>query len=233
MSAREYLDAIQRRLDLLGGSQLPAIERAGQAAADAIANGHRIWVSRTTHCLHDEVTSRAGGFMAIHALDDPISIEPGDLILIGTNAGTTVLTVELANIAHDRGATVVALTQMAYEADPGAPAEHPSGKKLHEVCDILIDLGGQFGDGELQFDEPGNPMRILPGSGAAVVIAAWMILSEATDRLVALGKPPLFWQSMQIPGATPRNLALLGQYRRTHIGYSTEAAGEASANGSR
>lgn len=230
MSARDYLDAIQRRLDLLGGEQYPKIEQAGQAAAAAIAGGHRLWVSRTTHCLHDEVTSRAGGFMAIHALDDPISIEPGDVLIIGTNAGSTVLTVELAGIARDRGATVVALTQMAYEADPRAPAEHPSGKKLHEVCDILIDLGGQFGDGELEFNEPGNPMRILPGSGAAVVIAAWMMLAEATDRLIALGKPPLFWQSMQIPGATPRNLALLGQYRRTHIGYS---ANEAGANGSR
>jgi uncharacterized phosphosugar-binding protein len=233
MSAREYLDAIQRRLDLLGGAQLPAIEQAGQAVADAIASGHRIWVSRTTHCLDNEVTSRAGGFMAIHVLDDPISIEAGDLVMIGTNAGTTVLTVELANIARDRGATSVALTQLAYETDPGAPAEHPSGKKLNEVADIVIDLGGQFGDGELAFEEPGNPMRILPGSGAAVVIAAWMILSEATDRLVALGKPPLFWQSMQIPGATPRNLALLSQYRRDHLGYSTEPASAASANGDR
>ncbi len=222
MSARSYLDAISERLELLGGSQFSAIEAAGQALAGAIAGGHRIWIAKTTHCLHDEVTFRAGGLMAIHSLDDPIAIESGDIVLIGTNAGTTVLTVETALIAHERGALVVALTQMAYEGDPKAPAEHPSGKKLHEVADILIDLGGQFGDGEIGFSEAGNDMRILPGSGAAVVIAAWMILAEATDRLIELGKPPLFWQSMQIPGATPRNLALLDQYRRTRIGYSTD-----------
>lgn len=224
MSAKAYLDAMRARVDLLGGSQLPAIERAGQAAANAVAGGHRIWISKTTHCLHDEVTFRAGGFMAIHSLDDPIAIEHGDVVLIGTNAGTTVLTVEIASIARERGATVVALTQMAYEGDAAAPAEHPSGQKLHQVCDILIDLGGQFGDGELGFTENGGEMRILPGSGAAVVMAAWMILAEATDRLVEPGKPPLFWQSMQIPGATPRNLALLDRYRRTRIGYLTDSA---------
>jgi uncharacterized phosphosugar-binding protein len=224
MSAKTYLDAMQARIDLLGGSSFPEIERAGHAAADAIAAGHRIWVAKTTHCLHDEITNRAGGFMAIHSLEDPIAIERGDVVLIGTNAGTTVLTVETALIARQRGAIVVALTQIAYEADPAAPAEHPSGQKLHEVADIVIDLGGQFGDGELSFSENANEMRILPGSGAAVVIAAWMVLAEATDRLAALGKPPLFWQSMQIPGATPRNLALLDEYRRTRIGYVSGSA---------
>jgi uncharacterized phosphosugar-binding protein len=224
MSGKAYLDAIRARLDLLGGPQFPNIARAGQAAADAIAARHRIWISKTTHCLHDEVTFRAGGFMAIHALEDPIVIEQGDVVLIGTNAGTTVLTVEIAQIARERGATVVAMTQMAYEDNPAAPAEHPSGLKLHQVCDILIDLGGQFGDGEISFAEGAGEMRILPGSGAAVVIAAWMILAEATDRLIKLGKPPLFWQSMQIPGATPRNLALLDQYRRSRIGYLSDSA---------
>src|SRR5947209_5160206 len=122
MSARAYLDAIAARLTLLGGAQFAAIEAAGAAAADAIAHGGRIWVAKTTHGLHEEVTYRAGGLMAIHSLEDPITIESGDLVLIGTNAGTTVLTVETALIARARRAKVVALTQLAYETDANAPA---------------------------------------------------------------------------------------------------------------
>jgi DNA-binding MurR/RpiR family transcriptional regulator len=48
--------------------------------------------------------------MAIHILDDPIAIDTGDVVLIGTNAGTTVQTVQTAMIARSRGATSVALT---------------------------------------------------------------------------------------------------------------------------
>src|SRR5438046_3001011 len=110
MTAGAYFEAMKPRLDRLGREQLPAIERAGAMVADAIGAGHRVWVAKTTHCLHDELTFRAGGLMAIHILDDPIAIEAGDVVLIGTNAGTTFLTVETALIARARGATSVALT---------------------------------------------------------------------------------------------------------------------------
>jgi uncharacterized phosphosugar-binding protein len=188
--------------------------------AEAIGGGHRVWVSKTTHCLHDELTFRAGGLMAIHTLDDPIAIEAGDVVLIGTNAGTTFLTVQTALIARGRGATSVALTQLPYETDPAVIAEHPSGKKLYECADVVIDLGGQVGDGELT--SPDGEFRIIPGSGVAVVLAGWMIVAEAVARLVAAGKPPLLWQSMQVTGATARNTALLGTYHSTHIGYQAD-----------
>jgi uncharacterized phosphosugar-binding protein len=219
MTARAYLDAMLPRLDWLGREQMPAIERAGGAVAESIGAGHRVWVTKTTHCLHDEVTFRAGGLMAVHILDDPVAIETGDVVLIGTNAGTTFLTVEIALIARERGATVVALTQLPYETDPAVVPEHPSGKRLHECADVVVDLGGQVGDGVLAL--PGEGLRIMPGSGVAVLLAGWMILAEAVARLIAAGKTPLLWQSMQMTGATARNTALLSAYHRSRIGYRT------------
>ncbi|MEA2585832.1 MAG: hypothetical protein QOF33_3917 [Thermomicrobiales bacterium] len=216
MSARAYFDAVMPRLDWLGREQLPAIEQAGVLVADAIGGGHRVWVAKTTHCLHDEVTYRAGGLMAIHALDDPIVVEAGDVVLIGTNAGTTTLTVETALTAHERGASVVVLTQMAYEADPRVIPEHPSGTRLHEHADVLIDLGGQVGDGELAM---ADGMRIMPGSGVATLLAAWMILAEAIDRLGKAGKTPLMWESMQLTGAMTGNLERRRAYHRTGKGF--------------
>jgi uncharacterized phosphosugar-binding protein len=219
MTAHGYFDALMPRLDRLGREQLSAIERAGAMVAEAIGGGHRVWVSKTTHCLHDEVTYRAGGLMAIHILEDPIVIDAGDVVLIGTNAGTTTLTVETALIAHERGARVIALTQMAYEADPRVIAEHPSGTKLHEHADVLIDLGGQLGDGELAMPDG---MRIMPGSGVATLLAAWMILAEAIDRLQQAGKTPLMWESMQLTGATAGNLERRAEYHRTGRGIVSE-----------
>ncbi|HEY7036717.1 MAG TPA: hypothetical protein VH482_35645 [Thermomicrobiales bacterium] len=220
MTARAYYEAMMSRLERLGREQLPAIERAGAMVAEAIGGGHRAWVAKTTHCLHDELTFRAGGLMAIHILDDPIAIEAGDVVLIGTNAGTTFLTVETARIARERGATSIALTQLPYETDPAVIAEHPSGKKLYECADLVIDLGGQTGDGELT--SPDGTFPIIPGSGVAVVLAGWMIVAEAVARLAAAGQPPLLWQSMQVTGATARNTALLAAYHSTHVGYQTD-----------
>jgi uncharacterized phosphosugar-binding protein len=96
-------------------------------------------------------------------------------------------------------------------------AEHPSGKKVHEVSDLAIDLGGQVGDGELAM----GAMRVIPGSGVAMSFAGWMILAEALELLKERGKPPLMWESMQITGAMTGNLERLGQYRRTGAGYSS------------
>lgn len=216
MTARAYREAVLPRLTWLAESQLPTIEAAGAAVADAIGGGGRVWVAKTSHGLHDELTYRAGGFMAIHPLDDPIVIHPGDIVIIPTNAGTTVTSVDIANVAHERGAKVIALTQLPYEQDPAVIADHPSGKKVHQVSDLVVDLGGQVGDGELAMDS----MRVIPGSGVAMSFAAWMILAEALSLLTERGTPPLMWESMQITGAMTGNLERLGQYRRTGTGVS-------------
>ena len=215
-SARAYLDAILPRIERLGTEALPAIERAGELIADAIAGGGRVWVPATSHSLHGEATNRAGGLMAVHILHDPIAIQPGDAVLIGTNAGTVRFTVDTALAAKARGAIVIALTQLDFERDSNLILEHPSGHRLHELAEVVIDLGGEVGDGELALIDGVPP--VLPSSGATGVVALWMIFAAAIERMVARGTPPLVWQAMQLPGAMERNARALEQYRRTGIG---------------
>ncbi len=218
MSAGRYFEAIVPLVTRLGNEELPAIREAGALVARAIGNGHRVWVTKTTHCLHDEAHYRAGGLIAAHILDDPIVVEAGDVLLMGTNAGTTFIAVELATIARERGAAVVVLSQLAYETSSLVESRHPSGKRLHELGDVVVDLGGSVGDGVMEL--PGTGVRIMPSSGVTGMVAMWMIFSEAVARLVDQGKIPLITQSLQLPGATPRNEALIAQYRRTRVGYT-------------
>src|SRR5207249_12204322 len=49
--------------------------------------------------------------------------------------------------SSDLGATTVALTQVAYEDDSSVILFHPAAKRLHDVADIIVDLGGDVGDG--------------------------------------------------------------------------------------
>jgi uncharacterized phosphosugar-binding protein len=217
-AAQAYATAVIARLEQMAERQRAAIDQAAVAVADAIAAGHRVWIAETSHCLHDEGTSRAGGLMAVHKLSDPVAIESGDVVLIGTNAGTTHLTVDLALLGRERGATSIALTQLSYELDPRLTPEHPSGQRLAEVADTVIDLGGTYGDTELTFSSGDRSFDAIPGSGVAAMLAMWMIFAGATELLCRRGTPPLIWDSMQMPGVYAENLKRYAAYGHSRLG---------------
>lgn len=220
MGAAEFGAIATRRVEWLVREQLAPIVAAGRAVADAIAAGHRVWVTQTSHTLHTEATRRAGGFMAVHILEDRDAIEAGDVVLAGTSAGSFADIIETAVEARRRGAVVVSLTQLSFELDPRLGSTHPSGRRLSEVAHIAIDLGGPFGDGEFSLPDPdGHDVEVMPSSGVTGVLALWMVFAETLDRLVAVGTPPLVWQSNLVPGALDRNRAVLETYERTRIGY--------------
>jgi uncharacterized phosphosugar-binding protein len=219
ISARAFGAIARQRIGWLVDTQLPAIESAGARVADTIAAGGRIWVTETSHTLHLEATHRAGGFMAVDVLTDAGQVRPVDSVLLGISAGTTAAVVDLALSLRDRRATVIALTGVPYETDRRVPPEHPSGKLLHEVADITIDLGGPFGDGEFDLDEAS--IRVIPSSGATGVVAMWMVFAEAVGLLLSRGLVPLMWQSNLIPGAQERNAAVRAHLDAAGVGYES------------
>jgi uncharacterized phosphosugar-binding protein len=217
MTAQAYYDAILPLIQRLDDEELRPIQQAGALIAEAIAGGHRVWVTKTSHCLHLEATTRAGGLMAVHILEDYVSIEPGDVVLAGTPVGTATIVIEPAIIAKERGAKLIVLTNVAFELDEQTELWHPSKRRLHEFADVLIDLKGPVGDGVE--DHLGTGVRILPHSGVTGMVAMWMIFAEAVSCLEEQGKEPLLYQCIMVRGARERNDALLSQYHRTHVGY--------------
>lgn len=214
MRSADYARAAQARLDDLVATQLEQIEAAGRLVADALAAGGRVWLAPTSHTVHLEATHRAGGLVAAHILHDPAAIGPSDAVVIATSAGTWREPVETALVAHARGARVVAMTQLDFERDPRLRRDHPSGRLLSECADVVIDLGGPYGDGEQSL--AGVPF--LPTSGATSVVALWMVVAAAADALEARGLRPLSLASVLLPGAAERNDALIAEYSRNGIG---------------
>lgn len=220
MGARAFAEIAADRVAWIATEQIQVIEAAGAAVAEAIAAGHRIWLTQTSHTLHTEATRRAGGLMSVDVLDDPALLRAGDVVVAGTSAGTFEDVVETALVAAARGALVVALTQLRFELDERVPVTHATGRRLSEIAHLVVDLGGPFGDGEFTLADPdGRQVQVIPSSGITGVLALWMILAEALDRLVLAGTPPLVWQSNLIPGARERNTALMEVRVRTGKGY--------------
>jgi uncharacterized phosphosugar-binding protein len=204
VNAAGYLEAIVPLVERLGREPVAsAIRAAGAAAAGALSAGGKVWITETTHCLHGEATHRAGGLMAVHVLTDPAAVQPGDCVVEGTPVGVTGLAIDQALKARTRGATLVALTNVAFEQDSRAVLEHPSRGRLHELADIVVDLAGPVGDGV--FDDPHTGIRVLPHSGVTGMVAMWMIFAEAAAVLGERGEAPRWYECVALEGAAERN----------------------------
>ena len=222
MSAHAYLRTITSLIDRLGSEEFAGVAAAGEAVAASIAAGKRVWAPVTAHGIAEELTARAGGPVAIHILVDSATVVAGDCVLIGSPVGVARHTIDFALRARARGATVVALTNVAFEQAAETMVEHESGARLHEIADIVIDIGGPFGDGALHVDE--IPFRVVPHSGVTLVAGMWMIVSHALELLLQRGIVPRFYECDMVEGARARNAEQVHGYLATGLGYVT--AGE-------
>jgi uncharacterized phosphosugar-binding protein len=240
-AGQRYLARTIAILETMAASQAEPIAVAAAAVADSIAAGHRVFVAATSHVLHTELYLRAGGLAAVHPLgetpdlatpmlqladdvlrgDGDFRPEPGDVVLVGTNAGTDAGTVQVALAARAAGCLVIALTCVAYEQWPDVVVEHPDGGKLIEVADIIVDVGGSIGDGVIELD--GLDTAVGPTSGVALAAAAWAILVDAAARLLDRGLTPIVYRSVQIPGAEALFYERRARYERTRHGYEEPA----------
>ena len=235
-AGQRYLARTIGILETIAANQAEPIAAAAAAVADAIGGGHRVFVAATSHVLHTELYLRAGGLAAVHPLgetpdlatpmlqlsadvlrgDGDFRPELGDVVLVGTNAGTDAGTVQVALAARAAGCLVVGLTCIAYERWPDVVVEHPGGGKLVDIADIVVDIGGTIGDGVIELD--GLDTAVGPTSGVALAAAAWAILVDAAERLLDRGLIPIVYRSVQIPGAEELFHERMALYKRTRRG---------------
>ena len=235
-AGQRYLARTIEILEAMAASQAEPIAAAATAVADAIAGGHRVFVAATSHVLHTELYLRAGGLAAVHPLgetpdlatpmlqlspdvlrgDGEFRPEPGDVVLVGTNAGTDAGTVQVALAARAAGCLVVGLTCVAYERWPDVVVEHPDGGKLVDIADIVVDVGGAIGDGVIELDRLDT--AVGPTSGVALAAAAWAILVDAAELLLERDLTPIVYRSVQIPGAVELFRERKAMYERTRRG---------------
>jgi uncharacterized phosphosugar-binding protein len=135
--------------------------------------------------------------------------QTGDVLILASTSGRNAVTIDMALLARERGIQTIGITALAYTR--GVSSRHPSGKKLAELCDIVIDNGAPYGDAAV--DVPGFAHKVGPLSsvtGCAIVNA---LACETVKLLVARGiTPPVFVSANTDPGDA-HNAALLRQNR--------------------
>jgi uncharacterized phosphosugar-binding protein len=234
--AEKYLDALR---EALGRIEPEQIQRAASLIADSLGSGGIIHTFGTGHSslLAQEVFYRAGGLVAIHPLlDSRLGFEwgviegtefersleaaeelaaqagfrSGDAGIVISNSGRNALPVEMALRMKAAGMNVIALTNL--EQSRMSVTRHPSGKRLFEVVDEVLDNHCPAGDAALRVPgiaEPLGPLSTVVG--AAILHAVFV---EAAALLASQGKSPATFVSANLPGTSIEDLRrLLAPYQ--------------------
>lgn len=224
-----------------------AIERGAAAIASALGDDKGFYLFGSGHSalIAREAFWRAGGLAPALPIPDPLwgdaervpgfgaallghyELRAGDVLVVISNSGINPLPLEIAMQGQALGATVIALTSLAHSK--AVDSRHPSGQKLMDIADIIIDTHGVLGDAALPL--PGLDWKVGATStviGAAVIEA---LTSRAAEIMVQRGLAPPVVASSNAPGGDRHNRKVAERYRNRLIRYeipSSQAAGVSS-----
>lgn len=219
----EYMTKINELLQKAHDVNKEEIKKLARIFADCIKNDKVIHTFGTghSHMIGIELFARAGGLGNVDAMLDPDSltafgaqrsgaieklpgladliydnykIEKGDIMIISSNSGRNAVPIEMAMRSQKEGVYVVAVTNL--EQSKATTSRHPSGKKLYEYADSILDNCVPSGDALLNIDG----VLTGPGSSISSMFLLDTIVAEALKVCAAEGvKAPVF-QSQNVDG---------------------------------
>ena len=219
----EYGDKIVDLLKVAEEKNKDVIKELAEKVAENIENDKMIHTFGTghSHMLGIELFARAGGLGNVDAMLDPDTltsfgagrsgamektsgvsdviydsypIEKGDMMIITSNSGRNAMPIEMAMRCQKEGVYVVAMTNLSQSMN--ATSRHPSGKKLYECADIVIDTCVPSGDASMDIDG----IKTGPASSIVTMYLINTVVTEAIKLVVSHGKRPYVFQSQNVDG---------------------------------
>ena len=135
------------------------------------------------------------------------SPRPEDVFVMASQSGINGGVVEMALLIKQRGHRLIAITSVEHTLRV-AP-RHPSGQRLADVADVVLDNGAPYGDAILELPGGGGYGAISTVTSA---LLAQMVVTEAVAGLVALGETPPIYLSVNVAGGDEHNKALESRY---------------------
>lgn len=223
MSAEKYFEKINELLNTIQSTQYDKIKKVSEIFTQKIKEDKIIHVFGTghSHMIAIEMFVRAGGLANVNAmLDDTITtaagarkgsemerlsglaeiiwqqyrIEKEDVMIIISNSGRNSVPVEMAIKAKEEGLMLIAITSLQHAS--ACASRHPSGKRLFELADIIIDNCVAAGDSLLDF----NGIKSGPGSTIAGAAIANSIIAETLKNLSGERAPLPVFTSQNMDG---------------------------------
>ena len=235
----KYFSHIEELLRTVLATQQDKIRQLAEKAFSVAEAGGKLFIFGCSHAsiLAQEAFYRTGGLVIINpimakgltletvpvtattALErrpeyaaeilDSVSVGAGDLLIIHSVSGRNGVPVEMALEARRRGICTAAITNITTSS--ASKSRHPSGKRLFEVCDIVIDNCGCVGDAAMEIDGfKGKVAATSTVTGAAIVNA---FCAEVAGLYTANGKEPPVFMSANVDGGDEYNARMLELYK--------------------
>lgn len=234
-----YISVVNETIARAWNSQQEKIAAAAEQIAEAIKRKNNVFIFGCSHAgiLSEEVFYRTGGLAVINPIFFPgfmLNTKPvtmtsrleripgigrmlllenhlrkGDVLLIHSVSGRNTVPVEMAIEASKTGIYVIALTNMEYSS--GAASRHPSGKKLYEVSDLVLDNCGVPGDAAIRLEV----LEEAVGPTSTAVGAALMngLIIEVVEKLINDKIVPPVFLSANLDGGDEHNRKIFKEYK--------------------
>lgn len=235
----EYLDSVIGLLERIRDEEAEAVQQAAVLMADAIMGGQRIFGFGCTHSSLpiQDVVYRAGGLVLINPIfgpgidslnvrPAPISsamerlegyadvlldnapIQKGDVLILVSVSGRNAVPVEMARSAQERGIKVIGVT--AREYTDNVTSRHPSGKKMYEFADVVLDNKVAKGDAILSHEK--MPQKFTPASGVTSTALLQSLVAATIDECLHRGFTPPVVLAANVDGGYEYNAKLWQEY---------------------
>lgn len=142
-----------------------------------------------------------------HRLYDLAAPHPEDVFVIASNSGVNGCVVEMAELVRARGHHLVAVTSAEHTAR--AESRHPSGRRLVDHADVVLDNGAPHGDALLAMPAGGAVCAI---SSVTAALLVQMVVAEVVRLLAEAGARPPVYLSANIAGGDEHNRTLEARY---------------------
>ncbi len=237
----EYLSEIRKLLDHVERNVAPVIDEVSEVCAKAIANGGMLYFFGTghSHMISEEPFYRAGGLAAVSPILKNFlmlhegaavsstyerlegvgkivignsGLKAGDVLFVTSNSGRNAAGIEAALTAKEKGAVTVAITSLNHSK--AVTSRHPSGKRLFEVCDYVLDNGGVLGDACLHLEGLPEGQMIAPTSTVIDCTIVNMLTTATIEKLLSMGIQPPIFTSANTDEGDRKNAAIIAEYKK-------------------
>ena len=230
MLASEYFSRIIERMENIKNTQMDEIDKAAAGIATRLEKGGLLYVfgSGHSHVLAEEIHERAGGLVQTrpilpYELTMEKNVEKGammeradglgeilltsykvrdcDALIIISNSGRNAVPVQMAETAKNLGIFTIGITNLAHSKS--VTSRLKNGKKLYELCDVVIDNGGPLGDALVPV--PNKNYSIAPASTILGALIIELLVCSIVETMISNGIEPLILRSANLDGSDELN----------------------------
>ena len=234
-----YLNGLISLLNKIRDEESKTLEKAASMITDAVESGNRIFGFGCTHSMLpiQDLVYRAGGLILINPIYGPgidslnvrpaqmtsaferlegyakilldnYPIEKGDVLILVSVSGRNAVPVEMAKIAKERGIKIIGIP--SYNYTKSVESRHPSGKKMYEFADIVLDNKVPKGDAIVEVE--GFPVKFAPASGVTSIALLHTLTALVIEQLLAKGIEPPITIAANVDGSGEHNDRIWKEY---------------------